>query len=294
MSTRDTKGRNGDEGKVTKGREGKVEDGRDPDARRGGGAGSGLRPGDGSGSGGGGASPYRTAQHKKRPSVAASEPEEVFEAVEDALVSLWDVVNELARIRPPKPKYYRVTIFGSSRMRPGDALYDDVRRLAMQLAGMGCDIVTGGGPGLMQAANEGARLGDPDNRIRSFGLPIELATEEEPNPFVEKVYHHRTFFSRLHHFVRLSSAFIVVPGGIGTTLETMMIWQLCQVRHVRDLPLIFVGEMWKELVSWAREHMLDRERHLASPEDLEIPHCVDTVEAAVAIVREDLARFHAA
>lgn len=224
--------------------------------------------------------------------VAASAPEEVFEAVEDALVSLWEVVNELARIRPPKPKYYRVTIFGSSRMRPGDAIYDDVRNLAAQLAGLGCDIVTGGGPGLMQAANEGARIGDPQNRIRSFGLPIQLATEEEPNPFVEKVYRHRTFFSRLHHFVRLSSAFVVVPGGIGTTLETTMIWQLCQVRHVRGLPLIFVGEMWQDLVGWAKRHMLDDDRNLADPEDLEIPRCVEAVDEAVAIIREDLERFH--
>lgn len=227
-------------------------------------------------------------------SVAASRPEEVFELVEDSLVSLWSVVNDLARIRPPKPRYYRVTIFGSSRMRPGDALYDDVRHLAEILAGMGCDIVTGGGPGLMQAANEGARIGDPENRIRSFGLPIELAAEEEPNPFVEKVYRHRTFFSRLHHFVRLSSAFVVVRGGIGTTLETMMIWQLCQVRHVRDLPLIFVGEMWQELVEWGKRHMLNSGRPLVSPGDLDIPHCVDTVEEAIRIIETDLADFRSA
>lgn len=221
-------------------------------------------------------------------------PEEVFEVVEDSLVSLWTVVNELARIRPPKPKYYRVTVFGSSRMQPGDVLYNDVRRLAAELARMGCDIVTGGGPGLMQAANEGAQLGDSENRVRSFGLSIELATEEEPNPFVEKVYHHRTFFSRLHHFVRLSSAFVVVPGGIGTTLETMMIWQLCQVRHVPHLPLIFVGEMWKDLVVWGREHMVKADRALASSDDMYIPRCVDTVEQAVEIIRQDLERFRAA
>lgn len=237
---------------------------------------------------------HRTGPGDGKRAVAASEPEEVFDVVEDALVSLWDVVNELARIRPPKPKYYRVTIFGSSRMRPGDVLYDDVRQLAAELAAMGCDIVTGGGPGLMQAANEGAKLGDKENRIRSFGLPIELATEEEPNPFVEKVYRHRTFFSRLHHFVRLSSAFVVVRGGIGTTLETMMIWQLCQVRHVGDLPLIFVGEMWKELVEWAKSYMMNSGRPLVSPGDLDIPHCVDTVEEAVEIIRRDLAEFQAA
>ena len=108
------------------------------------------------------------------------------------------------------------------------------------------------------------------------------------------IYHHRTFFSRLHHFVRLSSAFVVVPGGIGTTLETMMIWQLCQVRHVPHLPLIFVGEMWKELVDWGREHMVKAERALASSEDMDIPRCVNTVEEAIEIIREDLERFRAA
>lgn len=218
--------------------------------------------------------------------------EETFEVVEDALVDLWSVVNDLARIRPPRPKYYRVTVFGSSRMRRGDRLFEDVRSLAEQLSSMGCDIVTGGGPGLMEAANEGAKLGDPDNVTRSFGLPIELSWEEEPNPFVEKIYRHRTFFSRLHHFVRLSSAFIVVPGGLGTLLETAMIWQLCQVKHVSGIPLIFLGEMWEDLTVWARAHMLGGERNLASPEDLSIPLCVPTVDAAVEVIRQDLERFN--
>jgi uncharacterized protein (TIGR00730 family) len=219
--------------------------------------------------------------------------EETLDLVEDALYDLWGVANNLARIRTVRPRYYRVTVFGSSRMRPGDEVYGDVRRLATELSQMGCDIVTGGGPGLMEAANEGAKLGDPHNRTRSFGLPIELPMEEQPNPFVEKVYRHRTFFSRLHHFVRLSSAFIVVRGGIGTTLETMMIWQLCQVRHIRSVPLIFIGQMWRELVEWAQTNMLNGDRELASAEDLAIPYCVDSVEEACAIVGLDLAEFEA-
>ncbi|MGH7540369.1 MAG: LOG family protein [Gemmatimonadota bacterium] len=221
---------------------------------------------------------------RERVAVAADDPELVFEVVEDALYELWSVANELARIKAPHPRYYRVTIFGSSRIKPGDTIYEEVKTLAARLSRMGCDIVTGGGPGLMQAANEGARIGDPRNVTRSFGLPVTLPHEEEPNPFVEKIYHHRTFFSRLHHFVRLSSAFVVVRGGIGTTLETMMIWQLCQVRHVENVPLIFIGEMWRELVEWARRHMLGGDRNLASPQDLEIPYCVDTPDEACAII----------
>ena len=217
----------------------------------------------------------------------------MFEVVEDALFDLWGVANELSRIRAPKPKYYRVTVFGSSRIRPGDEVYEEVRHLAGELSKMGCDIVTGGGPGLMQAANEGAKLGDPENRTRSFGLPIELPhREEEPNPFVEKIYRHRTFFSRLHHFVRLSSAFVVVRGGIGTTLETALIWQLLQVRHVTDVPLILIGDMWKDFGEWTKRHMLGADPQLASPEDLALPHCVETVDEACSIIARGLARFN--
>ena len=217
-----------------------------------------------------------------------SESAEAFDVIEDALLDLWNVVDDLSRIRPGESKYYRVTVFGSSRMREGDPLYGEVRELARRLAAMGCDIVTGGGPGLMQAANEGEVLGDEDGRTRSYGLNIDVAHEQEANPFVEKAYMHRTFFSRLHHFVRLSDAFVVMPGGIGTSLEAFMIWQLCQVRHVQDLPLILIGDMWRELVGWTRRHMTDGDRHLADPEDLEIPRCVDNVEEAIAIIREDM------
>jgi uncharacterized protein (TIGR00730 family) len=215
-----------------------------------------------------------------------SDSPEAYDAIEDALLDLWNVVDDLSRIRPPA-KYYRVTIFGSSRMREGDPLYDDVRRLARELASLGCDIVTGGGPGLMQAANEGESLGDTDGNTRSYGLNIDVPHEQEANPFVDKAYMHRTFFSRLHHFVRLSNAFVVVPGGIGTTLEALMIWQLCQVRHVHDLPLVLVGDMWEELVAWAERHMVGDGRRLADDEDLEIPRCVATVDEAVEIVRAD-------
>ena len=211
---------------------------------------------------------------------------EAFEVVEDALRDLWNVVDDLSRIRPAETKYYRVTIFGSSRMQEGDPLYEDVRRLASELASMGCDIVTGGGPGLMQAANEGESLGDPGGRTRSYGLNIDVPREQGANPFVDRAYMHRTFFTRLHHFVRLSHAFVVVPGGIGTSLEALMIWQLLQVRHMRDIPLLMVGEMWHDLADWARRHMQDGDRDLADPADLEIPHCVESVDDAVEIVRE--------
>ena len=119
--------------------------------------------------------------------------------------------------------------------------------MARALAELGCDIVTGGGPGLMQAANEGAAEAGAAARKQSIGIRVDLPFEQEVNPFVEQMFEHRTFFTRLHHFVIASDAFVVAPGGIGTVLETMMIWQLLQVRHLHDTPLILVGKMWAEL-----------------------------------------------
>lgn len=223
--------------------------------------------------------------------LAVAQSEETYQIIDAALVDIWKVVDDLWRVRAPKPDFYRVTIFGSSRIRRGSHLYNEVRRLASELSAMGCDIVTGGGPGLMQAANEGVRLGDPQKRTRSYGLAIELDFEQGPNPFVEKLYQHRTFFTRLHHFVLLSSAFVVVPGGIGTTLETMLIWQLLQVRHSFDTPLVLVGPMWRGLVAWAQAHMANRDMALAAPQDLKIPTCVDTIEEAVEIIRRHHASF---
>jgi uncharacterized protein (TIGR00730 family) len=202
--------------------------------------------------------------------------------VDKALASLWQAANALSRLEPAEPPAYRVTIFGSARLEAQHPLYADVRHLARELAARGCDIVTGGGPGLMQAANEGAMEGDPDDRVRSIGLRVELPFEQGANPFVEDLYDHQTFFSRLHQFVRLSNAFVVVGGGIGTLLETALVWQLLQVGHATNVPLVLVGPMWRALVGWARAHMLASEPPLASPPDLDIPVCVEDAAEALA------------
>src|SRR6185437_1904479 len=162
-------------------------------------------------------------------------------------------------------------IFGSARAQPGTFAYDEVKRVAAALAELGCDIVTGGGPGLMQAANEGAAAANAPERNRSLGIRVALPFEQEVNPFVEQAFEHRTFFTRLHHFVLASDAFIVAPGGIGTVLETMMIWQLLQVRHLEHTPLIMVGKMWPGLIDWVRDAMLSFETPLIDAADVDIP-----------------------
>lgn len=209
-----------------------------------------------------------------------------FDIVQNAVLDLWQVVNNLSRLRPPKRDRYTVTVFGSARLHPETDLYEGVRSLASELTLLGCDIVTGGGPGLMQAANEGSVAADPFDLMRSIGIRVDLAFEQETNPFVEQLYCHQTFFSRLHHFVLISDAFVVVPGGIGTTLEALMIWQLLQTQKLQGTPLILVGEMWFDLVNWAKQYMLNAGSPMAAPSDFLIPQCVDSFDIAIELLRE--------
>jgi uncharacterized protein (TIGR00730 family) len=223
--------------------------------------------------------------------VRLSDEDAAVALLERAVTGLWEVVNELTRIRRTTRQNYRVTIFGSARIKPDSLAYEGVKQLASDLTEMGCDIMSGGGPGLMQAANEGALSLDPKALHRSVGIRVQLPFEQEINPFVGQAYEHRTFFSRLHHFMIISDAFVVVPGGIGTLLELSLAWQLLQVRKLYNTPLILVGNMWAELVEWGRRTMLKEGNELASEVDFTIPHCVNTIEETVAIIRENRARW---
>ena len=216
--------------------------------------------------------------------VGLGDEQAVKKVLIDSILGLWDVVNNLSRLRPSKRDQYRVTIFGSARAKPGSFAFEETKRVAAALAEMDCDIVTGGGPGLMQAANEGARLAG--NGLKSIGIRVDLPFEQEVNPFVELAFEHRTFFTRLHHFVLASDAYIVAPGGIGTVLEMMMIWQLLQVRHLDNTPLILVGRMWPGLIDWARGAMTSVETPFANAGDIEIPRCVADANEAIALIRE--------
>ncbi|MBE7445451.1 MAG: LOG family protein [Planctomycetia bacterium] len=221
---------------------------------------------------------------KKSDLISLADEEGVKQVLASTLLGLWDVVNNLTRLKPSRRDHYRVTIFGSARAKAGTFGYQETKRLAAALAEMGCDIITGGGPGLMQAANEGAAT-SPE-RAKSVGIRVELPFEQEVNAFVTQAFEHRTFFTRLHQFVLTSDAFIVAPGGIGTVLETMMIWQLLQVRHLENTPLILVGKMWPGLIEWARSSMLSADTPLANADDMTIPRCVANADEAIALVRE--------
>lgn len=232
-----------------------------------------------------------SAPGKNAKTISLADEEAVKQVLVSTVFGLWDIVNNLTRLRPSKRGRYRVTIFGSARAQPGTFVYDEVKRVAAALAEMGCDIITGGGPGLMQAANEGAASVNAPERNRSVGIRVDLPFEQEVNPFVEQAFEHKTFFTRLHHFVLTSDAFIVAPGGIGTVLELMMVWQLLQVRHVHDTPLILVGKMWADLVEWARAHLLTCQPPLANPADVNIPLCVNSADEAITLIREHHAKW---
>jgi uncharacterized protein (TIGR00730 family) len=216
--------------------------------------------------------------------VSLADEEGVKQVLVNSVLGLWDVVNNLTRLKPSKHERYRVTIFGSARVKAGTFGYEETRRVAAALAGMGCDIITGGGPGLMQAANEGAA--SAPERSQSVGIRVDLPFEQEVNAFVTEAFEHRTFFTRLHQFVLASDAFVVAPGGIGTVLETMMIWQLLQVHHLVNTPLILVGKMWPGLIEWARSSMLSSDPPLANVEDMTIPRCAANGDEAIALIRE--------
>lgn len=222
---------------------------------------------------------------KEKDIVRLSDEEAVRELIIHSVFDLWKVVNNLTRLRLSKRAHYCVSIFGSARAKPGTFAYEQVKQLSKGLANMGCDIITGGGPGLMQAANEGSSEAGISKQSRSVGIRVNLPFEQNINPFVKEAYEHETFFSRLHHFVLASDAFIIAPGGIGTTLEATIVWQLIQVGHIkRETPLIFIGKMWADFLEWTRNHFLPNQ--LVNPEDLKIPYCVNTAEEAIAILQK--------
>ncbi len=177
-----------------------------------------------------------------------------------------------------------VTFFGSARSGENDSGYVSARGLAKKLAEQGFAIITGGGPGVMEAANRGAQEGGG----MSIGLNIDLPFEQIPNPYIDKLVHFRYFFVRKVIFVKYSMAFVIMPGGFGTMDELFEALTLIQTRKIAPFPVFLVGaEYWKGLVSWVRERMVAE--GMISPEDLSILHVVDSHDEVV----EEINRFYA-
>ena len=145
-----------------------------------------------------------------------------------------------------------VALFGSARTSKADDLYLQTVDCAALLAREGWRISTGGGPGLMEAANKGAQA-ECEGSTCSLGYSIYLPFEASTNEFVQEETHHKTFFTRLDQFTQECDAFIALPGGWGTLLEILIVVQLLQVNHIEDKPLILVGSAWESILLRADE-----------------------------------------
>ncbi len=181
-----------------------------------------------------------------------------------------------------------ISIFGSARTKPGTFYYELATKIAMRLVEEGYGIITGGGPGIMEAGNKGAWM---KNGV-SVGLNINLPFEQSHNPFIAPALNlkHRYFFVRKVMFVKYAQGFVVMPGGFGTLDELFEVLTLVQTQTITPVPIVLVGtEFWTGLKDWIVEVMLNR-HHNISPEDLNLFHITDDAEEVVRIINDFYSR----
>ncbi|MFO7783247.1 MAG: TIGR00730 family Rossman fold protein [Thermodesulfobacteriota bacterium] len=177
--------------------------------------------------------------------------------------------------------YPAVTIFGSARTSPDSPAYRATEETARLLVQCGFNVISGGGPGVMEAANKGAS----EAGGKSVGLHIQLPNEQQPNPFANIRLEYRYFFVRKVMFVKYAVAYVIMPGGFGTLDELFEALTLIQTDRIRSFPVILMDSAyWKGLVDWLKEMLVDR--GAVDPEDLDIFTMVDTPQEAVNIIRK--------
>ncbi|WP_445957144.1 LOG family protein [Yeosuana sp.] len=175
-----------------------------------------------------------------------------------------------------------VTIFGSARTKPTDTYYLLAEKIAKRIVESGYGVITGGGPGIMEAGNKGAHLGGGT----SVGLNIELPFEQHDNPYIDsdKSLDFDYFFVRKVMFVKYSQGFVVMPGGFGTLDELFEAVTLIQTHKIEKFPIILVGtEFWKGLFEWIKKTLLNEFGNI-SEKDLDLIHVVDTENEVIGIL----------
>ena len=173
-----------------------------------------------------------------------------------------------------------VSIFGSSRVKPDDKYYKMAEELAEILVKEGYAIISGGGPGIMEAANKGAFKAGGE----SIGLNIEIPREQKPNKFVKTLLNFRYFFCRKVMFVKYASAYVVFPGGYGTMDEFFEALTLIQTKRIKSFPVILVGgEYWRKLVEWINGDLV--KRRYISQKDTNLFHVADTSQEVVEVIK---------
>ncbi len=184
-----------------------------------------------------------------------------------------------------RPVWPSVSIFGSARTRKGQPYYRDAVRIGEAISNAGFSVITGGGPGIMEAANRGAQKGAGT----SIGLPIRLPKEQTPNDYTDRVIHFNYFFARKVMFVKYACAFVALPGGFGTLDEIFEALTLKQTGKIHDFPVILFGtRYWNGLLRWLEEQAL-RER-MVSRKDLTLFQVTDDVGEVVRIIEHHYAR----
>jgi uncharacterized protein (TIGR00730 family) len=174
-----------------------------------------------------------------------------------------------------------VTIFGSARVPEDDPAYTNAREMARRFAELGWAVVTGGGPGVMEAANRGAK----DGGGLSVGFNIELPHEQSSNPYIDLLLTFRHFYARKTMFVKAAEGFVVFPGGFGTADELFEALTLIQTGKVLHFPVVLIdSDYWDELLTWIRGELLAD--GMISPEDLDLLFVTDDLDTAVAQILE--------
>jgi hypothetical protein len=182
-----------------------------------------------------------------------------------------------------------VSVFGSARTQSDNKYYQQAEEIGYLLTQKGYGVITGGGPGIMEAANKGAKRGEG----KSVGLNIELPFEQSYNEYIDKdkVLNFDYFFVRKVMFVKYAQGFIVLPGGVGTLDELFEAITLIQTQKIGKFPIVLVGKTyWEGLLDWIKETMLAIEGNI-SPEDLDLFNVVDTPEQAVEIIEEFYTKY---
>lgn len=173
-----------------------------------------------------------------------------------------------------------VSIFGSARVKPEDSCYQQAEYLARRLAEKGFSVITGGGPGVMEAANKGAAAGGG----KSVGMNIRLPFEQKPNPFANVSIDYKYFFIRKVMFIKYAVAYVIFPGGYGTLDELFEALTLMQTRRIKSFPVVLLGEAyWKGLMEWLSGTMLKENKIL--PEDLDLIRITDDPDEAVRYIQ---------
>lgn len=181
-------------------------------------------------------------------------------------------------------KKFRVAIFGSARITKKDPAYEEVYKLAHMIASENIDIITGGGPGVMEAGNRGHQDGRKCNETYSIGLNIDIPAEQKVNRHLDIKKEFDRFSKRLDTFMVLSNAVVVAPGGVGTLLEFVYTWQLIQVKQICNIPIILLGDIWKQFIKWIEKYPL--KQNFISKKDLDMIFIAkDSLEAFSIIKR---------